>query len=384
MSAPPAGPTPNAVESPLTAIAASARQTAETLLVGASGGIGFYLIGFPAGFVSGSMSAVALAALLGRPMGMPMWLSRTFFVAIGVALGAVVTPKTLQGMETWPLSIAVLMLSTLCITTTSYHYLRRVHHWDKLSCLLAASPGALAQAMTLAVDYKADIGAIVIVQSVRVLFLAVGLPLALSLFGFEAEPVVRGAAASLSTADMSSIAIIFAVSIATALILHRFRFPGGLIFGAMMGSAVLHGSGLIHVNLPAWYAYASMIGTGSVAGARFTNVSLRMLLHYLGVAAGSFLIAITVTCLFLTGLLQLVSIRVADLVIAYSPGAQDTMMILALALHLDPVFVGAHHLARFMLVSMMIPLMTKVLARPEQEPAEPPVRKPSPVITPDD
>src|SRR5947209_9369205 len=46
--------------------------------------------------------------------------------------------------------------------------------------------------------------------------------------------------------------------------------------------------------------------------------------------------------------------RVADVVVAFSPGAQDTVMVLALALHLDPVYVGAHHLARFLVVTLAI------------------------------
>jgi uncharacterized membrane protein AbrB (regulator of aidB expression) len=35
------------------------------------------------------------------------------------------------------------------------------------------------------------------------------------------------------------------------------------------------------------------------------------------------------------------------------------MLLLALALHLDPVFVGAHHVARFLLVSLTIPLVVQ-------------------------
>jgi len=46
-------------------------------------------------------------------------------------------------------------------------------------------------------------------------------------------------------------------------------------------------------------------------------------------------------------------------VIAFSPGAQDTMMVLALALHLDPVYVGAHHLARILFVSLGLPLFVR-------------------------
>ena len=37
-------------------------------------------------------------------------------------------------------------------------------------------------------------------------------------------------------------------------------------------------------------------------------------------------------------------------------------MVLALALHLDPVFVGAHHLARFVVVTVSIALLARRLA----------------------
>jgi uncharacterized membrane protein AbrB (regulator of aidB expression) len=51
--------------------------------------------------------------------------------------------------------------------------------------------------------------------------------------------------------------------------------------------------------------------------------------------------------------------RVADVVIAFAPGAQDTMMVLALTLHLDPVFVGAHHLTRFLIVTFSVALTAR-------------------------
>jgi hypothetical protein len=55
----------------------------------------------------------------------------------------------------------------------------------------------------------------------------------------------------------------------------------------------------------------------------------------------------------------MLSVQPADVVIAFAPGAQETMLLLALALHLDPVFVGAHHVARFLLVSLTIPLVVQ-------------------------
>ena len=57
------------------------------------------------------------------------------------------------------------------------------------------------------------------------------------------------------------------------------------------------------------------------------------------------------------------SFPIANVVIAFSPGAQDTMMVLALALHLDPIYVGAHHLARFLVVTISIAVGARRLAQ---------------------
>ena len=87
------------------------RHLTETLVIAAAGGSALGLIGVPAGWLSGSILAVAGASLAGRPMLIPTLLMRAIFVLIGISLGAVVTPETLHGMATYPVSIAVLILA---------------------------------------------------------------------------------------------------------------------------------------------------------------------------------------------------------------------------------------------------------------------------------
>src|SRR6266436_4181412 len=127
---------------------------AETLLIAAAGGVTSTLIGVPAGLVSGSMLVTAAAALMGRPTKVP--LARVCFVLIGILLGAVVTPATLRGMATWPLSIVVLSASTAVMIVATTAYLRFVHGWEPLSALLGASPGSMAQALALATEFGAN------------------------------------------------------------------------------------------------------------------------------------------------------------------------------------------------------------------------------------
>ena len=149
-------------------------RTLETLIVAAVGGVSFHLIGFPAGLVSGSVLAVAIAALAGRPMLVPTPVARVTFVLVGISLGAVVTPETLKGITTWPLSVAALAVATACMIVATTSYLRFVHGWDALSALLGASPGGLAQVMALSAEYGADLRAIAIVQTIRVVLLRWG------------------------------------------------------------------------------------------------------------------------------------------------------------------------------------------------------------------
>ena len=63
----------------------------------------------------------------------------------------------------------------------------------------------------------------------------------------------------------------------------------------------------------------------------------------------------SVGCLFAALVAWALNFRLADVVMAYAPGAIEAMTIIAFALHLDPVFVGVHHLARFTFMSLVVP-----------------------------
>ena len=120
---------------------------------------------------------------------------RVCFVLVGILLGAIVTPETLKGMATWPLSIAVLAVATICMIAATTSYLRFVHGWDWASAFLGASPGAMAQVVALSAEFKADLRGVAIVQVMRVLLIMIGLPGSLALAGLVGRRRVRRAGA---------------------------------------------------------------------------------------------------------------------------------------------------------------------------------------------
>lgn len=333
------------------------------------GGGALGLTGVPAGWLSGSILAVAGAAIAGRPVLIPTMLARVIFVFIGTSLGAVVTPETLNGMATYPLSIAVLVLAMVVISVTGARYLRLVHQWNNVDSYLAAAPGGMSQVLALGAELGGDLRAIAIVQSIRVVVIAVGLPAGLAVLGLVGHPPPR-AAGQLSLNVLDELAILLAASSIVAIIAHRLRFPGGLLFGAMLTSAILHGSGLIQAVMPWWVANAAMIAMGAITGSRFANTSPRVLLDYFAAAFGSFAVAVAVSALFAAVVIGALPLRAAEVMIAFAPGSVDAMMLLALALSLDPVYVGAHHLTRIFFVSLTMPLLARHSARTRKIPAD--------------
>jgi membrane AbrB-like protein len=336
----------------------------ETLAIGTAGGALFLSLNLPGGLISGAMIAVGIAAIAGRPLTMPPILTQTVLVLLGISLGSLVSRQLLQHIGAYPLTIALLALATFCSTFGSSIYLQRVHGWDQTSAFLAGSPGALSQITMLAIEKGADVPAIAVVQTMRVIILTAALPLLLVLTGIAPPSSPAGAVAIASPLELAEL---IAASVAAALLLRLIRFPASWMFGAMVGSSVLHGTGLIEGGLPPWVRGVALVGIGALIGSRFARMKTKTLLSHVHAALGSFAIAIAISAVFVAVIALTTHVRFADVIVAFAPGAMDAMLALALTLHIDPIFVGAHHLSRFVFVTITTPGIVHLFGRPQED-----------------
>ena len=343
---------------------AKIRGVIETLVVGAAGGLLFLLAHLPGGLISGAMIAVAIAAIAGRPVTMLPIITQSVLVLLGISLGSVVSRHVIQQVGAYPLTIFLLALSTFCATFGSSYYLQRIHGWDRTSALLAGSPGALSQIVILAVERGADLPGIAVVQTMRVIILAAALPMLLALAG-----VAPSAASSLTATIASPIEIVALIvaSLALALFFQLVRFPASWMFGAMIASSVLHGGGWIEGGLPNWVRGVALVGIGTLIGSRFARMKMRTLTSHIRAALGSFAVAIIISGTFVAIVLLVAHVRFSDLAVAFAPGAMDAMLALALTLHIDPIFVGVHHVTRFLYVSIATPGIVHLFGRTQDD-----------------
>jgi uncharacterized protein len=339
-------------------------QFLETLAIGTVGGVLFLVTGLPGGLISGAMLAVAAAAMMGRSMAVPAHLTQAVLVMLGIMLGSLMSRQLLQHISAYPLTIGLLALATFCVTFGSSLYLQRLHGWDRTSAFLAASPGALSQIALLAIEKGADMPAIAVVQTLRVIILTAALPLILVATG-----LTSASAPALTTTIASPLGLVglIGASVAVSLVLRMANFPASWLFGAMIGSSVLHGTGLIDGGLPPIVRGIALVGIGTLIGSRFSRMKTSTLLRHLAAGLGSFAVASLITAVFVALVALTTHVRFADVLVAFAPGAMDAMLALALTLHIDPIFVGAHHLSRFIFVTIATPGIVHLFGRPQED-----------------
>lgn len=332
-----------------------------TLGAGTLGGALFALFDLPAAWLAGSLVAVSALALSGQPVYLPELLRKVIFVVLGISLGAAVTPETVAGIRTWPITLSLLLVSLPVTMGAVMLYLHYVSKWNYRETLYASAPGALSAVLAMASEAKVDVRMVAFVQTVRVFLLIAALPGMLLAAGLSASVGAIPPTAGVHAATINGTLIMAATGIASALLAERMRIPGGLLIGPMLVNGILHGAGYVQGGIPHWLLLTSFVVLGAFTGTRFAGTTAAMIKRLLIDSLGAFVIALVVCVCFALFAAWLAGENAAKTIVAFAPGGLEAMTILAFMIGLDPAFVGAHHLARFVLIALALPFVAKAL-----------------------
>lgn len=325
-----------------------------TLAIAFAGGGLFAWAGMPAGWLSGALVVTAVAALAGAPVGVEGNVRLVTYIFLGIAMGSAITPDTVSGITTWPVTMLVLIASVPVMMVLCILYLEKVSGWDRRSAFFASAPGALSTILVLAESSGADTRRVVFGQSLRLFVLVALLPAALG--GLGHQP-----AGALPVGEVmegwTNLILSIVVGVAGAFVAERVRFPGGAMVGAMLASGVVHGFGLIEGRLPDIVLIIGFVVLGANAGSRFAGTRLDTLRRFFLDALVALVIATVVAVAFALLGSWLSGEPLAKVLVAYVPGALEAMTIMAFVLDLDPAFVAAHHLTRFLGIALLAPVI---------------------------
>ena len=310
------------------------------------------------------MIAAILAVIFGVKLFMPDSLRNLAYIVLGVQIGSSVTLETLATAARWPLSLVMLAVTVGAVTAACYLFYRRIRGWPPADALFSSLPGALGLAVALADDAKADMRRVIIAQSIRLFFLVAALPLVIK----GLSPGQQAPGLLVSNPVWWEIALVLMVSAAVALLLQWLRVPAGLFVGSIMTSAAFYIGGIAHGALPPIVLILANVIIGTSLASRFQDFTLGELLHALGDGVAGFAIALVISVVGAVLASVLAGLPFAQTLLAFAPGGLDVMMVIALALHLDPAYVGAHQLVRYLAMSLVVPPLTAYLLRPRLPP----------------
>lgn len=328
--------------------------TALTLVVAALGAGVAAGLSAPIYMLLGPAVAVSLAGLGGMPTAIDPRLRDACFLVLGVAVGAGFDRDALEAMQRWPLAFVFMALVLWLILMISRALLQRFFGFDGRSALLAAAPGHLSFVIAIAADSALDVPRVSIVQSVRLLALTLVVPFVALALGVE----VMGDIAPQGVPMTPGVVMILGVlAFGVGRIFAQLSVPAPLLLGAMVVSALGHLTGWAPGVLPGWLIEPAYLVLGALIGTRFSGVSLSLLMRGLG--AGLMITGVAVG-LAAAGALPVawaLGMPLAHVLVAFAPGGLETMIAMGVVLGVVPGFVAACHIARLLVLTVMLPLM---------------------------
>ena len=338
----------------------SLRRTGLTLGAALAGAAAAFALGLPAAALVGSTVAVAALGAAGVRAGLPDALRDAAFATIGVTLGAGITPSFLQDVARWPASLALLTLTLALGMLASGLVLTRAFGMRRDTAALATSPGALSYALAMAAEGRADLRAVVVLQSVRLMAITLLLPPVIALVGEAGE---AGGQAPLPGgeigygAGLAVLAAAYALGLAGA----RLRVPSAQLIAGIALSGALHAAGIVEGRLPAVLNTAGFAVAGAVIGARFAGVSAAELRRFGGAAAIVSGMGIAISGAASLALSRATGLPFGQVWVAFAPGGVEAMASMALTLGYDPVYVATHHVFRLLGLIVALPLILRMV-----------------------
>jgi uncharacterized protein len=348
----------------VTAVVANGRIFALTAAVAVFSGNVAAWVGLPVPWLLGALFGTAALALAGVRMALPGPVKPATHAAIGLILGASITPETFDRVAQWPLSLALMSVGMIIMTCATALYYVRVAGYDRLTAAAASLTGGLTNVVSIAIDLGANPANTVIGQLFRLTAIVVIMPLGYTVWLGTAPDVSRTAPGIvLSSANLWVILLAWpAYALA-----RRLHLPVADMMGPLLASAVcaMLGNALV---LPVWAVGTVFAAVGALIGIRFYGLHAASLLRAGGHAAMATLILLTCSALLAYPFAQAAGVPYSVALLAVAPGGVAEIAIMATILGMDPVFVTFHQIFRNLILNALAPaVLTRLRHRPHAD-----------------
>lgn len=330
-----------------------------SILAAVLGAAVFLILSLPLPLLLGPMFGCLVVALGGanlQDMGVLGTFMRTF---LGVAIGSTITTDLIHDLPNHGVTLALVPVFVLTIGGIGYPFLRKVMGFDHVTAYYSAMPGGIQDMLIFGEEAGGDVRAMSLIQATRVMVIVTLVPFLLTVF-LDVN-LTRPPGVSASEMPPLDILIMVISGVLGWKIAERAGMFGASILGPMILTAILSLTGIIHSRPPVEMIWAAQFFIGIAVGSKYSGITGREL--RVDVVAGLLFSIILglISILFILLIVQFSPADKLDVWLAFLPGGQAEMALIAIVAGADVAFVVAHHLLRIFTVIIFAPIVARYL-----------------------
>lgn len=332
-----------------------------TFALAVSGVVVFHLLGLPLPFLFGPMSACLLAAFAGVSLHGFGQISVAARTILGIAVGASITPALFATLPTMAASILAVPVFIGLIGLLGVPFFRRVWGFDAPTAYYAAMPGGLQDMVIFGQEAGADTRALSLIHATRVLIIVTIAPLLLvHLYGADLNNPIGAPAADLPIFELALMVVAALVGWKGG---EKLGLFGASILGPMIVASVLSLTGVIHNRPPKEAILVAQFFIGTGLGVHFVGITLAEFRR--AVVAGISYVALlaVLSAVFSFTIAGFGIAAPLDVFLAFAPGGQAEMTVLAIVAGADLGYIITHHILRIVLVITGAPIVAGLINR---------------------
>ncbi|MGB3244870.1 MAG: AbrB family transcriptional regulator [Sulfitobacter sp.] len=321
-------------------------------------GVGlFHFLQLPLPWLLGPICACLLAALSGVPLRGIKPVSEAMRTILGVAVGASLTPAVLVTFPSMWSTLVLVPVMVGAIGLIGIPYFRRLWGYDFATAYYASMPGGLQDMLVFGEEAGGNVRSLSLIHATRVLAIVVALPFILK--GFWNADLSNPPGDPIGTVAWQQLALMIACALIGWQGAKRLGMFGAAILGPLIVTAIVTLLGMLEHRPPAEAIWAAQFFIGLEIGSKYAGTTLQEARRDLVAGLGFCVLLILLTIVFVETIYMFDLAHGMEALLAFAPGGQAELTVLALIVGADMAFVVAHHVLRIFVVILGAPIAAR-------------------------
>lgn len=322
-------------------------------------GVGvFFALDLPLPWLLGPIISCLVAALIGVPMKGIKPVNDSMRTVLGVAVGATMTPAIIATFPAmWP-TLVLIPVMVICIGAAGIPYFQRVWGYDFATAYYSTMPGGLQDMLIFGEEAGGNVRTLSLIHATRVMVIVVALPFILK--GIWDADLSNPPGVPAVTVPLHEYALMIACAGLGWWGARRVGLFGASILGPLILTALVTVVGLLQNRPPAEAIWAAQFFIGMTIGTKYAGITMAEVKRDVTAALGFCVVLILLTIVFVEAIYQFDLAPGQEALLAFAPGGQAELTVLALIVGADVAYVVAHHVLRIFVVILGAPVAVRL------------------------